>query len=191
MTRLLSIDSRHREFSFLCGRCDELHRGPPSFAHEKPPYYFDVPEADRDRRIVITEDLCAIEPARPGDGDPIFAIRATLDIPIIGTETSFCWGVWVTQSHEAYRRYAASFDTDQSGDGSFGWLPVVMPHYQQTTPGEFIEHLACDVQWGAKGQRPKVLVHKCEHPLYADQTQGIEWERAVAIARHAMHGPTT
>lgn len=190
MVRLLGIDARRRTFSFKCSLCDGLHEGPPSFAHKRPPYYFDVPEGERAARISITDDLCRIAPSEAAGGDAIYCIRATLDIPIVGSEAPFCWGVWVTHSDAAYRRYEATFDADQTGDGSFGWLAVVMPHYRRTAPGEYLEHLACDVAWGPRGQRPKVTVRACDHPLYADQVNGIEWETAVEIARLAMHGAT-
>jgi len=187
MVRLLGIDTRRKEFSFKCSLCDGLHQGPPSFAHRKPPYYFDVPEAERARRIELTDDLCRILPG-PAGGDTIHCIRATLEIPIVDSRDPFVWGVWVTHSEEAYRRYQATFDQDQSGDGAFGWLAVVMPHYRRTRPGDYLEHLACDVEWGRRGQRPKVIVQSCDHPLYEDQSDGITWETAVEIARLTMHG---
>lgn len=188
MARLLGIDARRRTFSFKCSLCHELHEGPPSFAHKRPPYYYDVPEPERAARIEITDDLCRIKPSEPDGSDAIYCVRATLDIPILGCEDPFCWGVWVTHSEDAYRRYEATFSEDQTGDGAFGWLAVAMPHYRRTRPGEVLEHLACDVEWGPRGQRPKVRLHRCDHPLFADQNDGITWEKAVEIARLTMHG---
>lgn len=189
MVRLLGIDAKRKTFSFKCGLCNSMHEGPPSFAHKRPPYYFDVPEADRAGRVEMSDDLCRIAPTQPDGSDAIYCIRATLDIPIIDSDAPFCWGVWVTHSEEAFRRYEATFDQDQSDDGAFGWLAVVMPYYRRTAPGDFLEHLACDVEWGPQGRRPKVIVRPCDHPLYTDQSEGITWDKAVDIARLAMHGP--
>jgi hypothetical protein len=166
-----------------------MHEGPPSFAHKRPPYYFDVPEPERASRVEINDDLCRIAPIRADGSDAIYCIRATLDIPIIDSDAPFCWGVWVTHSEDAFQRYEATFDLDQTDDGAFGWLAVVLPYYRRTAPGDFLEHLACDVEWGPKGHRPKVIVRPCDHPLYRDQSEGITWDKAVEIARLAMHGP--
>jgi hypothetical protein len=109
-------------------------------------------------------------------------------VPIHGAAEPFCWGVWVTQSEESFQRYVEAWKKDQSGDGSFGWLAVTMPHYNRRAPGEPLEHLQCDVNWGKPGKRPKVVLKPCDHPLYVDQLEGISWGRAIEIAETAMHG---
>ncbi len=165
-------------FEFRCGECSELHRGSPSFSYAKPPHYFAVPEAERAARIQLTTDTCVI------DNDTFF-IRGLLEIPIDGVDEPFAWGVWVSQSRESFERYVETFDKDQSGDGSFGWLSVTMPGY--IDPDAELADLACNVQWRGNGLRPLVVPQECNHLLYQDYTNGISWDRAIDMAQQVMH----
>ena len=179
---------QNKRFEFKCSDCGEIHIGSPSFAFAKPTYYFDVPEHERDARISLSNDLCKIAPpGHNGDEETIYCIRTTLNVPIKGALEPFCWGVWVTQSKENFNRYIKTFSQDQSEYGSFGWLAVTMAHYNRVEAGEPPEHLECDVEWGAVGQRPKIYLRKSSHPLAVDQEQGIDWDEAIEIARKIMH----
>ena len=190
MRRLFGLGTKQRTFEFKCESCNEIHRGSPSFAIPQPTYVHDVPPDERDDRLELSEDLCVIQPRNDSEQGTIFCIRVLLEIPIHGAEEPFSWGVWVTQSEASFARYVETFDQDQSGDGSFGWLPMTIGHYRRTEPGQDIEHLACDVYWGPQGQRPRIQLRECDHPLAVDQHEGISWETAVAIARKVMHPPT-
>ena len=176
-------------FSFQCPDCGEAHDGAPKVAYDRPAQCLEVPIHDRDVRIKLTEDLCRIAPAAD---DPVrraqYFINATLDIPIRGADEPFSWGVWVTQSEYNFARYLDTFSEDQSGDGSFGWLAVVMPGYRRTAIGEELELLGCNVFWRDKGRRPSISLHECEHSLYRDQKSGMSWERAVELVRLLRHG---
>ena len=173
-------DEPQKIFEFRCTCCDEIHRGSPSFAYTKPFSYFTVPEAERDERIEIDSDTCVI------DGQE-FYIRTILEIPIEGVEEPFTWGVWVSQSRASFERYIATYNDDQSGDSSFGWLTVTMPGYDRAGPGEDLEHLACEVNWGPPGDRPVLVPHETDHPIFHDFTNGISWDRAIEHARQMMH----
>lgn len=176
-----------RQAQSTCNDCGELSTGAPSFSFQFPRYYFDVPEEDLEERVLISEDLCHI---RPGKSNPdeahIFCIRVVLEIPIFGADDPFTWGVWVTQSEASFENYVKTFGQDQSSLGSFGWLPVDLPFYNQTAAGQPVEHLECDVVWGADGQRPKVHLRESAHPLTKDQRDGISWKKAMKIARIAQ-----
>ncbi len=168
------------EFSFRCTSCGEVHHGSPSFGYDKPYHYFTIPEGERDARITLDDDTCVI------DGD-LFLIRTILQIPINGVSQPFTWGVWVSQSEASFQHYIGSFNRDQSGNGSFGWLAVTMPGYTVGDDGVVVS-LACDVEWGATGQRPSLRLHETDHQLYRDQIAGISWDRAIELARLTMHG---
>ena len=180
MFNLFGISSNPKVFEFRCGDCGEMHRGSPSFGYNKPPMYFTVPETERPERVQLTADTCVID-------DDTYFIRGLLELPIHEVEDPFAWGVWVTQSRESFERYVETFEQDQSGDGSFGWLDVTMPGYiEDDNDGEW-ETLACDVHWGGDGQRPLIVPQECDHPLYIDYANGMSWERAIFLAQQVMH----
>lgn len=182
--RLFALGGGDRKtFEFRCADCGEIHRGSPSFAYAKPVCWFIVPEDQRAERLQLDTDTCVL------DGDE-FYIRTILEIPILDAEEPFTWGVWVSQSEESFRRYVDTYDEDQSGDGSFGWLPVTMPGYDRTADrpdADGFECLGCDVTWRSPGQRPTLTLHENDHPLYHDQVNGISWDRAIELARLMMH----
>lgn len=179
--RWFGLSNDPKVFEFRCGDCGELHKGSPSFGYKNPPFYFTVPEAELDRRVRLTDDTCVVD-------DEVFFIRGLLEIPIQEVEEPFLWGVWVSQSRESFERYVETFDEDQSGDGSFGWLEVTMPGYIEEGENAERESLACDVTWRGAGERPLVTPQACDHPLYRDIAQGISWDRAIELARQVMHG---
>ncbi len=176
-----------KKLSYRCACCGETYRGSPSIAYKRPVYYFWVLEDQREARCHGDDDVYVIE-ADPGDPEDhdVYAIRCTLDIPIKGVKEPFCWGLWVTQSKDSFERYVRTFKQDQSEDGSFGWLAVDIPYYRRNAPGEPLESLGCDLNWGTKGQRPMITVRECDHPLYLDQANGINWDKAVEIAQSHM-----
>ncbi len=176
-----------KKLSYTCACCGETYSGSPSLAYKRPVYYFWVPEEQREARVRADDDVCHIA-ADPdnADGHDIYAIRCTLDIPIKGVAEPFCWGLWVSQSKDSFERYVRTFNQDQSQDGSSGWLAVDIPYYRRNAAGEPLESLACNVKWCTMGQRPKIEVMPCDHPLYIDQANGIEWDKAVEIAQSHM-----
>lgn len=173
----IAIDGQSKTFSFKCHCCGQIREGGPSFAYDEPSQVSAVPEEQRASRVKIDEDLCSL------DGEHFF-IRATLEIPIKGASEGFLWGVWVTQSRENFYRYVETFNQDQTGMGSFGWLNVDMPGYR--TPGEQTVHLPADICWG--NERPEVRIHTDQdHPLAIDQREGLSWDRAVELALMIGH----
>ena len=169
------------DFEFRCDSCGEAYRGAPSFAYDRPAYCFAIPEHERAERVILDADTCSID-------NEHFFIRTTLEIPIAGLDQPFVWGVWVSQSRASFLRYIATFDSDQTGDGSFGWLAAMMPGYEtMDTDGDWV-YLACDVAWGGVDQRPSIRLHQTDHPLYRDQIDGISRRRAAELAKRATHG---
>jgi hypothetical protein len=154
---------------------------------QTPPFLAAVPDEEYEVRVEYDDDLCLIR-AGEGQDQDICAIRAMLEVPIHGAAEPFSWGVWVTQSKESFRRYLDGVGTDQRGQISFGWLPVVLSSYRRDHSDEPLENLACDVIWQDVGMRPKILLHESDHPLVEDQRKGISWKKAVEIAQMQMLG---
>ncbi|MEM1048964.1 MAG: DUF2199 domain-containing protein [Pseudomonadota bacterium] len=168
-------------FEFRCRSCGEVHKGSPSIGYAKPAHYYSVPEAERAHRVLLTSDTCAI------DNDTYF-VRGVMEIPIRGVDAPFTWGLWVSLSHDSFQRYLHTFHEDQTGTVSFGWLPVTMRGYFDPTSARTWDMLATDVVGRGPGNRPLIVPHKCDHPVYRDYAQGMDWDRAVAIAERALHG---
>jgi hypothetical protein len=180
---------RRKTFSYTCSCCGEKMSGSPSFGMSRPPFLLDVPAADYDARVQLNDDACWIKADEKDlEGEDIFAIRVILEVHIHGVEEPFSWGVWATQSKESFIRYLEGVGTDQTGEVSFGWLPVTMPGYKRTSDEEPFEYLACDVVWQDVGLRPKLFLHDSDHPLFIDHRDGVSWERAVEIAQLQMDG---
>jgi hypothetical protein len=149
----------------------------------KPGYILGFSEQELDERVKWDEDICVIAPKKEDpDGTTHYFIRTVLKIPILETEENFGWGVWVSQSKESFERYVDTFGTDQSNDGSFGYLPVDNPHYSRTEENEYEENLECDIIWGEQGQRPTVEIRECDHPWFLDQSNGITMKKAISIS---------
>lgn len=170
-------------FEFVCSYCGKTHSGAPSFSYDQPPQANSIPKEEWAERIKLNDDFCVID-------QEDFFIRGLIEIPILGYDEPFLWGVWVSQSEESFWRYVDTFDQDQSGDGSFGWLSVTMPGYRRTGPGEPLEAIPCDVEWQGKGDRPLVFPQEEDHPLAKDMAHGISVERAAELAVLTMHGAT-
>jgi hypothetical protein len=187
MARLFGLG--RKTFKFRCPDCGEMHRGSPSIAYDRPLHHDHVPEAERAERVELTSDTCLIRPpVAETDTEAMYFIRGVLEVPIADVDEPFTWGLWVSQSQSSFERYRATFGHDQSGDGSFGWLTVSMRPYLRHPAAEPLEYLACNVPWQPKGRRPLIEIKPCDHPLYLDQRDGISWDRAIEIARQALHG---
>lgn len=169
---IIAIDDEKRTFSYKCICCGEICEGGPSFAYNEPCHTSAIPDEEKEKRVRLNSDLCVLDEEQ-------FFIRATLEVPIKDTRDSFLWGVWVSQSKESFDRYIETFNEDQTGDGSFGWLTVSMPGY--TKEGAKFVDLPTNVHWGT--ERPEIQIHDDQdHPLALDQREGISWDRAVELA---------
>ncbi len=170
-----------KRFAYTCSHCGQIHEGAPSFAFARPRQTYNIPSEEFENRVYLTSDLCVID-------EENFYIRCTLEIPIIGSDDPFVWGIWVTQSQESFNNYVETYNLDQSDKSSFGWLPVDMKVYLDADTPTNIQHLKSEVRWGTAGQRPTVHIHDDEdHPLARDQRDGISWDRAIELAGRMLH----
>lgn len=180
MPDFYSIDQKKKTFEYKCVCCNEFQRGTPAYGYDMPIFYFDVPEDEREARIYLDADTCAID-------NKLFFVKGILDIPIHGASEPLTWGVWVSQSVEEFHLYRETMGTDRIGQISFGWLAITMPGYNDLDERGNTVQLKCDVKGQAAGQRPVIQVQECDHPLYRDQYDGISWDRAVELVQLMPH----
>lgn len=166
---------------YTCSRCGEVHDGLPfSYGADAPAYWYAIPEAERDGRAVLNDDLCAID-------EEFFFIRARLLIPVHHGPCDFEWGVWVSLSERSFRRTIERWkEPGRERDApSFGWLSTELPLYPSTL------RLKTMIHTQPIGERPLVELEATDHPLAVEQREGIALRRVQDIAEHLLHGPAT
>ncbi len=90
---------------FRCATCDEVHEGFPDLTFAAPYLFDQLSEADRASEAILNSDLCVIKKKD-------YFIRAVLEIPILGTDDKFGWGIWASLSAANFNRYVAFFESD-------------------------------------------------------------------------------
>ena len=115
--------------SWTCSTCGESHEGVATgYSYEAPWTWYTVAEEERAQRCCLNADYCVID-----NGD--FFVRGCLEVPIIGREEPFIWGVWVSLSK-------FNFESEQSLVNNrerikersyFGWLSSRIEIYPETS----------------------------------------------------------
>jgi hypothetical protein len=172
-----------KNLRWKCSSCDEWHYGPClDFAYFSP-FYWNQGLNEENRRSMLLpgwkrensktfldEDYCAI------DGKHFF-VRGLIQLPIIGTEQNFCWGVWGSLSSANFTKLLA-MDHDRKRTEippMFSWLSSTVPEYPETLS------LKMTVRVREVGKRPIFELEPTDHPLSIEQHHGVLPERVKEI----------
>jgi hypothetical protein len=171
------------DLRWKCGTCDEWHTGPClDFSYDRPEYWieeheeknliakefsYDSPERPT---TFLDEDYCAIE-------DRDFFVRGVIDLPIIGTNDNFRWGVWGSLSRESFEMLIRMHDDPKRTElpTMFSWLSTKIPEYPDTL------NLKMHANIQDPGWRPFFELEPSDHPLSMEYYQGISPERVKEI----------
>lgn len=161
---------------FTCSRCGALHSGPPMHYTAEAPALWDPSFADADD-CLLSSDQCVIHARH-------YFVKGLIEIPVIGSDEVFSWGVWVSLSRESFSRAADLWDTPgrESEQPYFGWLTTDLPVYSPATL-----NLKTNVHARPVGQRPFVELEPTGHPLAVEQRTGITRGRVREIASAVFH----
>ena len=161
--------------SWVCRQCEETHSGIFDLASFCPCYWNDEEIYEPNSLLraegdFLSEDFCVLS------GEHFF-IRSVLELPLIGREGRFAYGVWVSSSKSNFEFYIERFDSGDfdETDGWFGWLSNNLKGYPDCTK------LGCGVIPQRNRQRPKLILHETEHPLVREQNEGISIDRLLEI----------
>jgi hypothetical protein len=168
-------------FAFKCSCCGQVHEGSPSIAFKAPDQYAGLSEEQKATMGKLSDDFCVIGHEEGTD----YFIRAVLEVPILGIEEPFLWGIWVSLSEKSFKRYWDTYDDPHEGDGFFGWVCNKISVYPHTSARPADVFVQCG------NQRPKVVLHRGgtdDDPLVMDQANGISIERAQQLAETVHHG---
>lgn len=158
---------------YQCTCCGKYHDELPlNYGIDAPVYYEEATRKERKKHFELTDDFCVM------DGEHFF-IRGCIEIPIIGSNELFVWGVWVSLSKENFELTLEQWDDQNSEQlhGMFGWLSTHLPMYPETV------NLKTNVHTRLHNLRPFIELEPTDHPLSIEQSQGITMDRVKEIAQ--------
>jgi hypothetical protein len=161
---------------FECRVCGERHVLPLSYSVKAPLAVGAVAVEELDQRVVITPDQCVVDAKD-------FYLRGRIVVPVIGLDEPFVWGIWAEVSPKNFVRTNELWTIEgREMEPPFpGWLNSQLPVFGDTY------NLELSVQTQPVGQRPHFMVLDRDHPLGAEQRDGITMERVEEIAVSMLH----
>jgi hypothetical protein len=165
------------QYAWTCACCGkQFSTLPLDVAFDAPVYWHTLPEGERATRAELDADFCIL------DGKDFF-VRGILEIPVMGLEETFGWGVWSSLSKTSLDRVQELWDAPvvENEPPRFGWLSNAIPIYPDTW------QLKTSVHLRGGGLRPRIKLVETDHPLYREQRDGITVERVLEIVR--LMGP--
>ncbi|MBX3259588.1 MAG: DUF2199 domain-containing protein [Labilithrix sp.] len=161
--------------AWTCARCGGRYDALPLCFGAAPPWPALVPAEEFDSRVELNADLCVVDAS-------VFFVRGHVDLPILGTDEVFSWSVWCSLSEASFGDAMDRWhDPERVGDAYFGWLCSSISVYPSTV------HLKTIVRSRAVGRVPSIELQECEHPLYAEQREGVTVDRVREIAHLLLH----
>ena len=159
-----------------CRACGELHDDLPFSYHSPEPASWE-PELEHDPDSELGEEQCVVR-------GEYFFLRGLIRLPVLDAEPDFEWGVWVSLSADSMRAVTESWTREgrEHDPPRFGWLNTFLPGYEPPTGG-----LATDVHTQPVGTRPLIELHPADHPLVAEQRDGITLARVQELAELLLH----
>lgn len=161
---------------FQCRTCGEWHPGLPlDYAYNAPFHWSESLKEDPDS--YLNADFCVIQKRD-------FFVRGLIELPIVGGDRPFRWGVWVSLSKANFDKMVALWDDPKllEEPAYFGWLCTSISVYPETL------NLKTNVKSRSVDERPQIVLEPTDHPLSLEQRSGITIERVREIAERAVHG---
>jgi len=171
-----------------CADCEEEHHGPCLDIGYSEPHYWGEKEkkqanksgafarlARRRPKTFLTSDYCTIE----NNG---YFVRGVIELPILGSDECFRWGVWGSLKQENFDKIMALEDDPKIVNlpPMFSWLSNELPEYGQTL------NLKMYARYRDVTERPCFELEPCDHPLAQEYHQGITPERVRDITMRIM-----
>ena len=86
--------------------------GPFSFAADFPDPYANLSNEERDAKAIIASDQCILD-------SQWFFLRGMIEIPILGSDEPFLWGVWASIRQEVFDEISDSWE-EQGRETKYG-----------------------------------------------------------------------
>ena len=144
-------------------------------AYRCPSAYEALPDPRESDTVGLSSDFCRVD-------DALF-LRACLEIPVLGLEQPFVWGVWVAVDRATWDRAAALFEADPAPDEPS--YAALLANRLQDYPDTL--DLRARIRFRPLPHRPLVALEPDDHDIAGDQRKGITIERVKRIVGPLMH----
>jgi hypothetical protein len=153
-----------------------FNRLPMEYSIQAPSAWLALPEGERQRRGLLTDDFCSI------DGKQHF-LRGCIELTVHGTAEKFTWGVWVSISQKSRRRIESVFT--QKKFHKEPPHPATLVTWIGAYPKP--DDIRCQVYIRPGDLRPLVVLQSADYPLAIEQREGITLDRVKQIASQLGH----
>jgi len=136
-----------------------------------------VPPSERIERVRMNYDLAVL------DGSHFF-VRACMQVPIIGTESHFVWGLWAEVSHADFEDYCRTSEKNTVGGPYQGTLANGLPFYPDCLGIPVL------VQPQPEDQRPLLFTPNGDSSLALHLREGMPEADAGLYFEHMLHPGT-
>jgi hypothetical protein len=152
-----------------CAVCGRLHsRTESELFFQRPEIVHALPNAERQRRCFQNSDICVLDDQR-------FFIKGLLPLPVTGRIKPYCIGVWAEVEQDVFKRIRDLWT--EPSQASEPRLPASLANRLPLQPDTL--GLKVAVQLTGSTTRPEYYLEPMEHPLYGEQTRGIDEHRAL------------
>ena len=163
---------------YTCTTCGQHHTGVPfSFAADFPDPYANLSQEERDARATIGSDQCILD-------SQSFFLRGMIEIPIVGSDQPFLWGVWAAVREESFDEISDSWE-EKGREAKYGPYKGRLANSLSVYPETLNLKLKIVVQ--PVGVRPLFLLEDQEHILAVQQRSGISQQQAFELASFLLH----
>jgi hypothetical protein len=158
---------------FQCSSCGQQHLGlPASFAADYPDPYANLSVEARELRALISSDQCIVDQQE-------FYIRGCLEVPIIGTDEMFIWGLWARMNETDFDEISDHWEREGRENlvGPYkGRLANALPIYTDTL------NQRVEIRISPVGTRPLFMMEDAGTVLFDEQHSGLSPQKATEYA---------
>jgi len=159
--------------SFVCSSCGRQHAGVPlSFAADYPDPYANLSLDERDARATAGSDQCIIDQRE-------FYIRGCLELPILGADDVFLWGLWARVNEDVFDEIDDHWESRER-ENRIGPYKGRLANALSIYPDTMNQRL--EIQIRPVGSRPLFILEELDNPLSIEQRNGITRQKAEEYA---------
>ena len=165
---------------FRCSKCGQWHDELPLDVGAAEPLYVEELSPDEKAQRVSGEPGSDFRVLRRNAAEVHYFIRGVIEIPVLGTDETFCYGVWTSLSESSYEKANAAYRVNGSAGPLFGWLSNRLAGYPETLSLKTHVRVRPDL-------KASIELEPIDHPLAREQREGISIERVQQIVEPLMH----